>query len=337
MNHKIKTISIPDKIKQPSPLGIDAMTLFMGHTAGHMGIWEYGDSYYEGDLAGGAHFWADAIKSPGQYYLVQAELDLLGHILKNNIINSAIKRAKAVVELGPGSAESVKRKTVPLLKACKAITRYVSIDGSMEQARLAKEIVEKNLGLRATAIGADFTKRSFKRTWEGPATYIMWGGTIGNLPGFANTDPRVSLTDEIRQLQSTLLKGDVLILIFDTNQDQRKIVQAYSEQSLRQHAMSWLHALKRDGIATGEFDPNIWSYEPIWFPDVMQCAHTIFPMFDQTIKIGGHTIEIPAWRRFVSNNSYKFRPDVMIASAEDAGLKAKVIQHGSMAMLIAEK
>lgn len=209
--------------------------------------------------------------------------------------------------------------------------------GSAEQANLAKEIVEKNLGLRSNAIAADFTKSSFKRTWEGPATYVMWGGTIGNLPGFANTNPKSALTNEILQLQKTLLKGDSLVLIFDTNQDQRRILQAYSEHSLRQHAMSWLHALKRDGDAFGDFDPNVWSYEPVWFPDVMQCAHTVFPMFDQTVKIGRHTIEIPAWRRFVSNNSYKFRPDVMIAAAEDAGLKAHVIQQGPMAMLIAEK
>ncbi len=337
MNYKIKTIKSSHLPKQISPLGADAINLFMGQKAGHMGIWEYGDSYFEGDLAGGAHFWADAIKSPGHYYLVQAELDLLRYILNHDMIKPATEKAKAIVEFGPGSTESIERKTVPLLKACQAITRYVSIDGSMEQANLAKEIVEKHLGLRSTAIVADFTKNSFKRTWEGPATYIMWGGTIGNLPGFANADPKSALTDEIRQLQKTLLKGDMLILIFDTNEDQRKIVQAYSEPSLRRHAMSWLHALKRDGDAFGEFDPNVWSYEPVWFPDVMQCAHTIFPMLDQRVTIGGHTIHIPAWRRFVSNNSYKFRPDVMIDAAKDVGLKARVIQQGPMAMLVAEK
>ena len=121
------------------------------------------------------------------------------------------------------------------------------------------------------------------------------------------------------------------------NDDEQSVLRAYNEPALKRQSVSWLYALKRDGIATGNFDPRVWVHEPIWFPDVMQCAHTIFPMFDQRITIDGHTIEIPAWRRFVSNNSYKFRPDVMIAAAKDAGLKAHVIQHGPMAMLIAEK
>lgn len=325
------------KEKELSILGNDALCLFLGRQTGHMERWEYLSGLFRGDMADGSGHWADLVNNPGLYYLAQGERNLIQQALSDDILINQIKHTKTLVEFGPGSVNAIKYKTLPLIKHCPNISKYIAIDGSMDQARQAAHIVTNACDVQSDMISADFTKGTFKRYWEGPATYIMWGCTIGNLHGQAGKDPYPSLIKEIEQLQKTLLIGDHLILIFDMNDDEQSVLRAYNEPALKRQSVSWLYALKRDGIATGNFDPRVWVHEPVWFPDVMQCAHTIFPMFDQMIKIGGHTIEIPAWRRFVSNNSYKFRPDVMIAAAKDAGLKAHVIQHGPMAMLVAEK
>ncbi len=314
-----------------------AIKFFLSQESGQMGSWEYGTSLFPNDPAGGADLWAEAINRPGAYYLAQGEGDLIQQALNDDILINQIKHTKTLVEFGPGSINAIEHKTLPLVKHCPNISKYIAIDGSMDQARQAAHIVTNACDVQSDMISADFTKGTFKRYWEGPATYIMWGCTIGNLHGQAGKDPYPSLIKEIEQLQKTLLIGDHLILIFDMNDDEQSVLRAYNEPALKRQSVSWLYALKRDGIATGNFDPRVWVHEPIWFPDVMQCAHTVFPMFDQSVTISGHTIHIPAWRRFVSNNSYKFHPDTMIAAAEDAGLKAHVIQHGPMAMLITEK
>lgn len=315
----------------------DVLDLFLGTRYGHMSKWEYGSSAFDGDPAGGVDLWAHVIICPGHYYPAQNERELIRTFIKGSDQKFALQGTKTIVEFGPGSGNAITEKTLPFLSLCPMISRYVAVDSSIEQADAACRAVKNAKKIRTEYIQSDFTKGKFRRTWEGPATYIMWGCTIGNLPGFAGQNPYSSLVAEIRQLQKTLLKGDTLVLIFDANDDEDSILRAYNEPALKRQSLSWLHALKRDGTVAGSFDPRLWVHEPVWFSDVMQCAHTIFPMFDQTINIGGHTIEIPAWRRFVSNNSYKFRPDVMIAAAEDSGLKAHVIQQGPMAMLIAEK
>jgi uncharacterized SAM-dependent methyltransferase len=315
----------------------DALDMFLGNRHGHMGKWEYGASTFKGDPSGGAELWAYAIKSPGQYYPAQDERRLLHTFITSQDQKSALLNTRTIVELGPGSDDAIIEKTLPFLSLCPSAERYVAIDSSIEQASAACQIIERLQKMNTKAIQSDFAQDQFKRTWEGPATYIMWGCTIGNLSGFAGQNPYLSLVAEIRQLQKSLLKGDTLVLIFDTNDHEQTVLNAYNEPALKRQSLSWLYALKRDGITTGNFDPRLWVHEPVWFPEMMQCAHTIFPLFDQKITISGHTIKIPAWRRFVANNSYKFYPDVMIAAAEDVGLKAHVIQQGPMAMLIAEK
>lgn len=333
LNQKINFESVISK----DDCAQDVLDLFFGIRYGHMSKWEYGSSAFDGDPAGGSDHWADLVNNPGQYYPAQNERELIRTLIKGSDQKFALQGTKTVVEFGPGSGNAIAEKTLPFFSLCPAVERYVAIDSSVGQADAACRAVKNAKKIRTEYIQFDFTRGTFRRTWEGPATYIMWGCTIGNLPGFAGQNPYPALVAEIRQLQKTLLKGDTLVLIFDTNDDEKSILRAYNEPALKRQSLSWLHALKRDGTVTGSFDPRLWVHEPVWFADVMQCAHTIFPMFDQTIKMGGHMIAIPAWRRFVSNNSYKFHPDVMIDAAEDAGLKAHVIQQGPMAMLIAEK
>lgn len=81
--------------------------------------------------------------------------------------------------------------------------------------------------------------------------------------------------------------GDLVILCFDAESDEQKILNAYSEPSLRSQILSVVHLMKRDGYVTGKFDPSLWRHEPKWFPRVGQCAHMIYPLFDQTLKIAG--------------------------------------------------
>jgi hypothetical protein len=93
--------------------------------------------------------------------------------------------------------------------------------------------------------------------------------------------------------------------------------------------------MKRDGIVTGCFDPSIWQYEPVWYPETSQCAHTVFPIKDQEPVVKGESIPIPAWKRFVSNNSYKFSPEMVNEAATKAGIKPLMcLRNGPVALFV---
>ena len=64
----------------------------------------------------------------------------------------------------------------------------------------------------------------------------------------------------------------------------------------------------------------------------------IYPMFDQILNIGGMTLQIPAWRRFISNNSYKFSQKTVAAAANYAGLNnLGFFQKGPIALFVTQK
>lgn len=101
--------------------------------------------------------------------------------------------------------------------------------------------------------------------------------------------------------------------------------------------LSPLHRLQRDGLASGLFDPYKWTHESIWIPETLQCAHTIYPLIDQEFEVCGRHISIPKFKKLITNNSYKFKPETMISAAKEAGFIPQIYRHGSMALLIGEK
>lgn len=320
-----------------SDLEKDALHLFLGTKQGHMEKWEYGTSLYPNDPAGGSAYWADLVHNPGNYYLTQGDYDVIRRFVCNEQSSHYLRGIETIIELGPGSQDSIQNKTIPFLSVASDVKRYIAIDSAVDQAKEAASLIQSDLNIQSHAIEQDFFYRPVAKKFSGGTAIVMWGSSLGNIEGHANTSPFTKLAYTLGALAYHLEAGDKMFLCFDMENNEKKVTSAYREIALRSQILSVLHRLKRDTAITGNFDPRVWVHEPVWFSDSMQCAHTIFPMFDQTMNIRGHMIAIPAWRRFISNNSYKFRPDVMIAAAEDAGLKAQVIQQGPMAMLIAEK
>lgn len=330
-------IGISSQSSALSDLEKDALHLFLGTRQGHMEKWEYGTSLYLNDPAGGSAYWADLVHNPGNYYLPQGDYDIIRRFVCNEQSSGYLRGIETVIELGPGSQDSIRNKTMPFLSVARDVKRYIAIDSAVDQAKDAASLIQSEAGIQSHAIEQDFFYRPVAKKFSGGAAIVMWGSSLGNIEGHADTSPFKKLAYTLGALAYFLDSGDKMFLCFDMESNEKKVTAAYREIALRSQILSVLHRLKRDTAVTGNFDPRVWVHEPVWFSDSMQCAHTIFPMFDQTMNIGGHMIVIPAWRRFISNNSYKFRPDVMIAAAKDAGLKAQVIQQGPMAMLIAEK
>lgn len=316
----------------------DIIGLFTGEKHGHMEKWEYAPALFPGDPAGGGHHWEDLVKNPGHYYLAQGDMDVISWAVHQNELIEAVTGIEAIMELGPGSPEAIAKKTLPFLKICKNIQQYIAIDATAEQSANAARTVQASAGLRTGSRNQDFINTAITPLPTKKTALVMWGSSIGNIEGAANSNPFSKLVKKIRAFSRGLKPHDLMIFGVDTEQDERKILNAYSEPALRAEILSPLHRLKRDGYATGSFDPRVWAHESIWFPENGQCAHTIYPLFDQRINIAGRTIDIPAWRRFISNNSYKFTQEQACRAVNHAGLRTVAcLQSGPIALLIAQK
>jgi uncharacterized SAM-dependent methyltransferase len=316
----------------------DAVAMLTEQMQGHMERWEYSPSMFPYDPAGGGDHWADLVKNPGQYYLTEGDTTAIQWAVNQPKFIQAVSSIERVIELGPGSHEAILKKTIPFLKTCPKLKNYLAVDATVEQAADAARTVHENLSISTGIRGQNYINSPLAPVDERKTAIVMWGSSLGNIDGFANEDPFLKLVRMIENFNAGLKSADIMILCFDTESDEERVLRAYSEPSLRAQVLSVVHLLKRDGYVTGRFDPKLWHHEPVWFAKVGQCAHTIYPLSDQVLNIAGLTIRIPAWRRFISNNSYKFSPTTVESAAKCAGLNTVAcLQNGPIALLIAEK
>jgi uncharacterized SAM-dependent methyltransferase len=341
MNQAIKKnyLSFPPSIKSSynDEFLKDILALFTEKQQGHMECWEYGTPEYSEDRAAGGIFWAKLIQNPGKYYLVNAEKELIREALN---LSSGLKLQdiKTVIELGPGSEESLKNKTIPFLKSLPQVSSYVSVDSEKSQASWAAKYIKQNTQIHRTiARHQNFSEFSLNVPRVDSSALIMWGGTIGNISGFVGDNPYNSLLKSLVKLNNSISSGDHIFISFDTEDNEQSILEAYNHPLLSFCFHSPLYRLVRDSLVTGNFDPYKWKHESIWISETMQCAHTIFPLEDQEFELCGIKLFIPRFKRFVTNNSYKFKPQIMKDAATEAGFNPIIVQHGPMALLIAEK
>jgi len=340
MNAKIK--SLPTNASS-SYIGFDdivhdAVALFTGQKQGHMERWEYGPSLFQSDPAGGSDHWADLVRCPGKYYLTNGDAETISWAVKQDELLELVADVESVVELGPGSHEAIVKKTIPFLSGCPKLKQYIAIDATLEQAADAAKTVKDILAVEVGVRSQDYMNTPLIPINRKRNAIVMWGSSLGNIDGAANSNPLSKLARILENFKAGLRPGDLIILCVDTEHDEKIILNAYSEPSLRAQILSVVYRLKRDGYVTGRFDPKVWRHESAWFPAVGQCAHMIYPLFDQTLNIAGRTIHIPAWRRFISNNSYKFSQTTVKTAAKYAGLEnVGCLQKGPIALFIARK
>lgn len=313
------------------------LALLTGKSSGHMERWEYGSPKYAGDPAGGSYFWAKFIETTQSYYLMDGEKSLIEEITNSGTLD-VLEKIRTAVELGPGCKDALNKKTIPFLSVCTNLRAYIAVDSEISQAQNATLQIQNEY--------PQLNVHSFEQSFEtfylniprlGPTSIIMWGCTFGNLPGLFGSDPYVHLRRSLQRLNKAIASGDSLFISFDTEECKESVLEAYNQPLLSPCFLSPLHRLVRDRLVTGNFDPYKWKHESIWIPETMQCAHTIYPIEEQEFDLCETRIFIPKFKRFITNNSYKFKPETMISASREAGFNSQIYKHGSMALLMAVK
>ncbi|MBE2192479.1 MAG: L-histidine N(alpha)-methyltransferase [Alphaproteobacteria bacterium] len=315
----------------------DLVHLLTKERQGHMERWEYSPSLFPHDPAGGSDHWAKLVEEPGNYYLTEGDINNIHHAVAQPELHKLLENIHAVIELGPGSTKAIENKTIPFLKACRNVKKYIAIDEALEQAKASSTHIKNSLSVNVGVRQQNFMREKIYSIKSSKTAFVMWGSSLGNIEGGIGQDPYPSLINTLNILQSGMKVGDIMLLCFDTEHDEKKVIRAYSEVSLQDQILSIIYRAKRDSYASGNFDPRVWRHKPVWDKKHRQCAHIIYPLFDQNIFIGDHRIKIPAWTEIVSNNSYKFCSDLVIKAAEHCNLRARVFKDGPMALLVAEK
>lgn len=318
----------------------DAIALFSGEKHGHMEKWEYAKERFPGDKAAGGRYWEKLIAAPGKYYLFEEEVRNIEAALSSEVLLSKINDVGAVTELGPGCSKALSQKTLPLLGKVNSINQYRSIDSSEEFAKAAAEhiAIQKRISTAFTSI--DYFTSPVEKTSNDKTAYLMWGSSIGNLPNRPGKSPLKILLQLLQTFSMSLRVDDVLILSFDTETDPKKVLSAYSENNLSNQILSPVFRLQEYVLPYDDFDPEAWSHKPEWIKTSQQCCHVIYPEIDQRFTLKGKQFSIRAGEKFVSNNSYKYRPEDMLAIAKKVGLsrsEAFSDNHRSMALLIGQK
>jgi uncharacterized SAM-dependent methyltransferase len=305
--------------------------------SGHMERWEYAPPEYVGDPAAGSLFWAEFIRTTNSYYLLNGEELLIKEAINSSTLN-ILGKLRTVIELGPGSKEALNKKTVPFLSACKDLRSYIAVDSEISQAEFAiKHIHDKYNILNTHVIEQSFESLSLNVPRLGPTGIIMWGCTLGNIPGHSGRNPYDHLLQSLKGLRDSINSGDHIFISFDTEEHKQPILNAYNHPLLSACFLSPLHRLVRNNLVEGNFDPYKWKHKSVWIPESMQCAHTIYPTEDQDFEVCGTKIFIPKNKKLITNNSYKFSEETILTAARNAGLVPKIYKHTPMALLIAHK
>ncbi len=334
----VLSFPIPNyQFEKTNDFALDIKSLFNHKKEGHMERWEYGPSLFETDPAGGSHHWANLVKNPGNYYLTEEDISCIQHAINTEKLQKYLSKIETVIELGPGSEKAILSKTIPFLKKCSHLEKYIAVDATLEQAKQSSFLVRKKMSINVGVRECNFMHAPMTPIMSGKCATVMWGSSLGNIEGSADSNPHRMLIGTLNIIQQGMKSGDVLIVCFDTEQNENKIIKAYSEHHLQAQVLSVVFRAKRDLYINGTFDPKIWRHKPVWYPRSQQLAHTLYPLFDQELHFDNQLVKVPAWTEFISNNSYKFSPDAIISAAKNAGFTSETIQNGAMALLIAEK
>jgi L-histidine Nalpha-methyltransferase len=189
-----------------------------------------------------------------EYYPTRAEREIL---TTHSADIATASRAQCLVELGAGSAEKT-RLLLDALRAAGTLETFVPVDVSVGALRgAAASIAADYPGVAVHAVAADFEQHLGRLPSDGRRLVAFLGGTIGNLLP-------VQRAQFLRDLRSTLERGDTLLLGTDLVKSPDVLVPAYDDAAgvTAEFNKNVLHVLNRELKA--DFDVDSFDHLALW-------------------------------------------------------------------------
>lgn len=316
--------SITGDQKVINKLEQDAMEFLLGKLSGNLWPYLYGTPEDDNDPVRGGILYNEMLAGEKDYYLYKYEAKLFqskGHLLTEKIGTNA-----TFVELGPGSEQSIRLKTLPLLRSCHDLKGYLGIDISQDFVDKVVEVIRAELpNISVEGMQQDFTQLENIPEYEKPVV-LFKGSTIANLR-------KEEVPVFIAHIKELIGKPHYLLLVHDANQDEVSLMKAYDTPKMAVFMENIMFRLDRDTGVVG-MKPEAFSYKPEWEPERHDLKHVLTATESQTLELQGQTIEIAKGQKVHTLSSFKYPPEVfksMIASVGYQSIDFILGDHNRMA------
>lgn len=267
------------------------------------------------DQVNGSCLWKNLSKSTG-YYLYQEEKRLVDEF--SSSVGLFAKNISHFIDLAPGTKEAVLLKTLPILKACKKLSHYSSIDITKKFAEESSRAISQKLPEIKVEFYVGDIFENFAIKGESKTLTFLSGATIGNNDVSFSDDRECHLTLQLEKIKSSLRKSTYFLVTQDTTTNIFKLREAYSTKYCESLIMNIFHRIKRD-LSLQSFDPEAFSYESRWNPDIHAIEMFGVSTKSQTLLINGNHYEITQGSRIPVARSYKLPSELFISKAESTG------------------
>jgi L-histidine Nalpha-methyltransferase len=243
-----------------------------------------------------------------EYYLTRTETALL-HSIAASVVPDGFRDA-VLVEFG-GSDET--KASILFDRPDTPFNTYVSIDVaapalSAMQARLA----QTHPDLTVVPIIADFMRPLILPPLGSPRMGFFPGSTIGNL------DPTAA-TAFLASARVSLGADAWFLLGADLRKSPKVLLPAYNDAAGVTAAFN-LNLLRRVNREAGaDFDLNAFRHEAVWNDGESRIEMHLISTRDQTVRLGGQSIQFREAEPIHTENSYKHTPEKLIEIARNAG------------------
>ena len=306
------------QLKQPSLLPQtvgtsfrrDIIDLFLGIKTAHLSSHTFRH---------GAALWEDFFNSPSDYYVARDEIEL---IRANALsIRKLCAGTRNIIDLGPGSAGAVEKKTLPILKSLEfSAERYFAVDVSDEYLTGAGGAVRAAFPDIAVTLVNDNFFNAPQLPVDARTLALLLGITVSNMPGIHDKETGIKfLREEMAIFRSMLPVGAYFLCSYDTCQNEEKLLRAYDHPKHGKFIANIASAIKSELAPDSEFDDKAWVYRPRWDAKNHMFKHIVTSTEDMSLILGERSFMLPEGYEILSYVSVKFPEDIYLQIFKEAG------------------
>lgn len=242
-----------------------------------------------------------------EYYLTRTEMLLLGSIGADLLPDGF--DGGTVVEFG-GSDEAKARF---LLDIPGRVRRYVPVDvAASAMGAMAGRLRGSHPGLEVVPVVADFMQPLRLPAIEGPRIGYFPGSTIGNL------DPQAAVRF-LASARKALGESGWFLLGADLRKSPKVLVPAYDDAAGVTAAFNLNLLVRLNREAGANFVVEDFRHLAVWNDEASRIEMHLVSQRAQEVKVAGETIWFDAGETIHTENSYKHRPEALVALAAEAG------------------
>lgn len=258
----------------------------------------------------------DEITRLPEYYPTETELA----IMRDNIDEMAelIGEQASLIEFGAGSSMKIRI----LLDHLKSLAVYVPVDISEDHlVAAARNLKADYPDLEILPVVADFMQPfDLPRPSVMPVKNVVYfpGSTIGNFTHEA-------ALDLLRVMHIEAKEGGALLIGVDLQKDTKILEAAYNDSQgvTAEFNLNMLRHINREHGAN--FDLDAFEHRAEYNEEEGRIELRLDSATDQTIELGGETIEIKAGEAILTEYSHKYTLEGFAAMAREAGFEVKKV------------